>query len=183
MSVSLVRLGGLLTLPQELPIHGDEQLLTVLPEAHIAADSLNYVQAGLGVPACDRQVAKQPRQGARLQFQSALQVWDLSRDRQRAAVLPLGHRRLADARDGAKRTQRQPSPGASLLEDPAELVLLRCSSQTCCSLVRAVAARSIAQWPAGRVLLLVASYSSLDDLSLVLYDLSVVPQHPKPRHG
>ena len=183
MSVSLVRLGGLLTLPQELPVHGDEQLLTMLPEAHIAADSLDHIQASLGVPACDRQVAKQPRQGARLQFQSALQVWDLGGDGQRTPALPLRHRRLADARDGAKRTQRQPSPGASLLEDPAELVLLRCSSQTCCSLVRAAAARSIAQGPADRAPLLVASYSPLDDLSLLLYDLSIVPHHPKPGHG
>jgi hypothetical protein len=60
---------------------------------------------------------------------------------------------------------------------------LRCCSQTCCSLVRAVAARSITQWPAGRVSLLAVSYSPLDDLSFVLYDLSVVPHYPKPSHG
>ena len=183
MSMSLVRLGGLSTLAKELPVHGDEQLLALLAEAPIAADGLDHVQADLVVPACDRQVAEQSRKCARLQFQGTLQVWDLGGDGQRTPALPLRHRRLADARDGAKRTQRQPSPGASLLEDPAELVLLRCSSQTCCSLVRPVAARSIAQWPAGRVLLLVASYSPLDDLSLLLYDLSIVPHHPKPGHG
>ena len=177
MSMSLVRLGGLSTLAKELPVHGDEQLLAVLAEAPIAADSLDHVQADLVVPACDRQVAEQPRQCARLQFQGTLQARDVRGDGQRTPALPLRRRRLADARSATQRVQRQPPSDARLPEDSAELILLRCGRQALCSLVRAAAARSIAQWPADRASLLVASYSSLDDLSLLLYDL---PWSPPP---
>src|SRR5829696_5429630 len=124
MSMSLVRLDGLLALPQELPVHGDEQLLPVLAEALIAADSLDHVQAGLVVPACDRQVAEQSRQCAGFQFQGTLQVWDLGGDGQRTSALPLRRCRLADASGATKRPQRQPPSDARLLEDSAEFILL-----------------------------------------------------------
>lgn len=41
MSVSFASLSGLFTLPQELLVHGDEQLLAVLPEACIVAADLD----------------------------------------------------------------------------------------------------------------------------------------------
>ena len=148
--VALAVPSSLFALAKELPVHGDEQLLAVLAEALIAADSLDHVQADLVVPACDRQVAEQPRQGARLQFQGTLQARDLRGDRQRTPALPLRRRRLADARSATKRIQRQPPTGARLPEDSAEFVLLRCGRQAPCSLIDAASAGSIAYLAGGR---------------------------------
>ena len=134
---------SLFALAKELPVHGDEQLLAVLAEAPIAADSLDHIQACLVIPACDRQVAEDPRQRAGLQLQGTLQVGDVRRDRQRAADLPLRHRRLAHPGSLAKLALRQPAPGTGLDEHAPELVFLRCGRQGC-SLVGRTVPRSMA---------------------------------------
>src|SRR6266571_2206541 len=125
--------GCLLALAQELPVHNDEQLLAVLPKARVTADRLDHVQAGLVVPAADRQVAQQPRQRAGLQLQGALQVGHLRRDGQRATHLPLRHGCLADPGRLAKLTLRQALFGARFDQRTPELLLLRCGRQGCCS--------------------------------------------------
>jgi hypothetical protein len=182
MSVSLVRLCGLLALAKELPVHGDEQLLAVLAEAPIAADSLDHIQADLVVPAGDWQVAEQPGQGARLQFQGALQTRDVGGDGQRTPALPLCRRRLADTRSATKRIQRQPPSDARLPKDSAEFVLLRCGRQAACSLIDAASAGSIAYLAGGEVRPLHRSCSLLDASSSMLYDPCAVPYHGKCRY-
>jgi hypothetical protein len=174
---------GLFTLAKELSVHGDEQLLAVLPKSPIAADGLNHVQAGLVVAAGDWQVAKKPRQRARLQLQGALQVRNLGGDGQRAPAFPLRRRGLADTRSSAKCVQRQPSSRARLPEDSAKLLFLRCGRQAPYSLVGAVSAGSIAQHAGGRVRLRYASCALLDKSSSMLYDLSDLPHRGKCRHG
>jgi hypothetical protein len=176
------RLDGLPMLPKKLPVHGDEQLLAVLSEALIAADGLDHVQAGLVVPAYDRQVAEQPRQRAGLQFQGTLQVRDLGGDRQRTPAFPLRRRRLADAHSASKRIQRQPASDACLPKDPPEFILLRCSRQAPCSLAGAASAGSIAYLAGGQVRLLYTAFSLLDESSSMLYDSCAMP-YEKSRHG
>jgi hypothetical protein len=182
MSMSLVHL-GLVTLPKELPVHGDEQLLAVIAEAPIAADSLDHIQAGLVVPAYDRQVAEQPRQCARLQLQGTLQARDLGGNGQRTPALPLRRRRLADARSVTQCIQRQPPSYPRLLEDSAEFLLLRCGRQASCSLVGAASAGSIAYLAGGQVRLLHGPYALVDGSSSMLYDPSAMPYRWKCRHG
>jgi hypothetical protein len=182
MSVSLVRLGGLPTLPEELPVHGDEQLLAVLAKAPIAADRLDHVQACLVVPACDRQVAEQPRQCARFQLQGTLQAQDLGGHGKRTPALPLRDRRLADARSDTKGIKRQPPSDARLPEDSAEFILLRCGRQAICSLVGAASAGSIAYLPGEQIRLLHRSSSLLDVSSSMLYDPSAMPYHGNCRY-
>jgi len=181
--VALVAPSSLFTLAEELPVHGNEQFLAVLPEARIAADGLDHVQADLVVRACDRQVAEHPRQRAGLQLQGALQVWNLGGDGQRTAALPLRRCRLADARSATKRVQRQPSSDARLPEDSAELLLLRCGWQALCSLVGAASAGSIAYLARGRARLLYGSCSPLDESSSMLYASSAMPYRGKCRNG
>jgi hypothetical protein len=180
--VALAVPSSLFALAKELPVHGDEQLLAVLAEAPIAANSLDHIQADLVVPACDRQVAEQPRQCARLQFQGMLQARDLGGDGQRTPALPLRRRRLADARSATKRIQRQPPSDARLPEDSAEFVLLRCGRQALCSLIDAASAGSIAYLAGGQIRLLHRSYSLLDPSSSMLYDPCAVPNHEKCRY-
>jgi hypothetical protein len=180
--VALVVPSSLFALAKELPVHGDEQLLAVLAEAPIAANSLDHIQADLVVPACDRQVAEQPRQCARLQFQGTLQARDVGGDGQRTPALPLRRSRLADARNVTKRIQRQPPSDARLPEDSAEFVLLRCGRQAPCSLVGAASAGSIAYLAGGQVRLLHGSCSLLDVSSSMLYDPCAVPYHRKCRY-
>jgi hypothetical protein len=129
MSVSLASLGGLLMLPKELPVHGDEQLLTVLAEARIAADGLDHVEAGLVVPTRDRQVAEQSGQGARLQIEEPFQVGDLGGDRQRSAALPLRYRGVADADRVGNLALREAALLATPPKHPAELFPLLSWSQ------------------------------------------------------
>ncbi len=181
--VALVAPSSLFALAEELPVHGDEQLLAVLPKARVASDGLDHVEADLVVPACDRQVAEQPRQRAGLQFQGTLQIRDLSGDGQRTPALPLRRRRLAYTRSATKRVQRQPSSNAHLPEDSAEFILLRCGRQAPCSLVGAASAGSIAYLAGGRVRLLHKSCSLLDESSSMLYDSSAMPCRGKCRHG
>ena len=74
MSAQLARRSPGLVLPDELPVHGNEEFLAVLSEAGIPADGLDHVQGGLVVAAGDRKIAEQSGQGARLQFQGTLEV-------------------------------------------------------------------------------------------------------------
>jgi hypothetical protein len=180
--VALAVRSSLFALAKELSVHCDEQLLAVLAEAPIAADSLDHIQADLVVPACDRQVAEQPRQCARLQFQGTLQARDLRGDGQRTPALPLRRRRLADARSATKRIQRQPPSDAGLPEDSAEFILLLCGRQALCSLVGAASAGSIAYLEEAQVRLLHRSCSPLDVSSSMLYDASAMPYLGKCRY-
>src|SRR6266508_794383 len=174
---------GLLVLAEELPVHGDEQLLAVRPEARVTANRLDHVQAGLVIPADDRQVAQQPRQRAGLQLQGALQVGYLRRDGQRAAILPLRSRRLADPRGRAECAQRQAPSGAGLLEDPAELLLLRVVRHACSLSVSLTGRGSIAYGTAGPATLLDRPCASLDESYSMLYDRFVLLHRPESRHG
>lgn len=183
MSVSLASLRGLLTLPQELSVQGDEQLLAVLPEACIAADGLDYVQAGLVVSAGDRQVAEQPGQGAGLQLQTALQVRHLRRDRQRAANLPLRHSRLADPGGLAQLALRQPALGAGLDEHPPELGFLRCGRQGRYSLLGESSLRSIAHLLSPPPKHLDGVPRRLDQTPTTLYRRPVFDPYKAARHG
>jgi hypothetical protein len=180
--VTLAVPSSLFALAKELPVHGYEQLLAVLAEAPIAANSLDHIQADLVVPACDRQVAEQPRQCARFQLQGSLQARDLGRHGQRTPALPLRRRRLADACSATKRIQRQPPSDARFPEDSAELVLLRCGRQAPCSLIDAASAGSIAYLTGGQVRPLHRSCSLLDVPSSLLYDPCAVPYQGKCRH-
>jgi hypothetical protein len=183
VQVTLAVPSSLFMLAKKLPVHGDEQLLAVLAEAPIAADSLDHIQAGLVVPACDRQVAEHPRQRTGLQLQGTLQVRDLGRNGQRTPTLPLRRRRLADARSATKRVQRQPSSDARLPKDSAELLLLRCGRQGPCSQVGAASAGSIAYLLGRRVRPLHGPSSLLDESSSMLYDMAAMPYCGKCRHG
>jgi hypothetical protein len=141
------RLDGLLALAKELPVHGDEQLLAVLPEASVATDGLDHVQAGLVVARGDWQVAEKSGQAAWLQLKGALQVWDLGGNRQGAAGLPLRHGGLADSSGLAQLTLREPAPGAGLDEHAPELGFLHCGRQGRHSLVKGRFPWSMAQPP------------------------------------
>jgi hypothetical protein len=179
--VALAVPSSLYALAEELPVHDDKQLLAVLAKAPIAADRLDHVQARLVVPACDRQVAEQPRQCARFQLQGTLQARDFGGHRKRTPALPLRDRRLADASSDTKRVQRQPPSDARLPEHSAEFILLRCGRQATCSLVGAGSAGSIAYLTGGRVRLLHKPFALLDVLSSMLYDPSAMPYHRKCR--
>jgi len=143
MSAQLARRRPGLVLPDELPVHGNEEFLAVLSEAGIPADGLDHVQSGLVVAAGDRKIAEQSGQGARLQFQGTLQLGDFRGDRQRTADLPLRHGRLAHPGSSAKLALRQPAPGTGLDERAPELVFLRCGRQGC-SLADRTVPRSMA---------------------------------------
>jgi hypothetical protein len=143
MSNRLLRCRPSLVLPDELPVHGNEEFLAVLSEAGIPADGLDHVQGGLIVAAGDRKIAEQSGQGARLQLQGTLQVGNICGDRQRAPDLPLRHGRLAHPGGLAKFTLLQPTPGTGLDEHAPELVFLRCSRQGC-SLAGRTVPRSMA---------------------------------------
>jgi hypothetical protein len=139
------RLDSLLVLAKELPVHGDEQLLAVLPEASVATDGLDHVQAGLVVACGDWQVAEESGQAAWLQLKGALQVWDLGGNRQGAAGLPLRHGGLADSSGLAQLTLREPALGAGLHEHASELGFLHCGRQGRHSLVKERFVWSMAQ--------------------------------------
>jgi hypothetical protein len=145
--VASARSCKLLALAKELPVHGDEQLLAVLPEASVATDGLDHVQAGLVVARGDWQVAEKSGQAAWLQLKGALQVWDLGGNRQGAAGLPLRHGGLADSSGLAQLTLREPAPGAGLHKHAPELGFLHCGRQGRHSLVRERFPWSMAQPP------------------------------------
>ncbi len=86
---------GLLLLPEKLPVHGNEQLLPVVPETHVASDGFDHVQACLVLARRDRQIAKRPRQRSGIQVECALQCRHLGRNGQRSPTLPLRDRRMA----------------------------------------------------------------------------------------
>jgi hypothetical protein len=115
------RLDSLPMLAKELPVHGDEQLLTMLPQACIAADGFDHVEAGLVVATGDRQVAEQSGQSAGLELQGTLQVGDLGGDRQRPAALPLRYRGVANADHVGDVALRQAALLATLTQHAAEL--------------------------------------------------------------
>jgi hypothetical protein len=137
----------LFALAKELAVHGDKQLLTVLPEASVAADGLDHVQTGLVVARGDWQIAEKSGQAARLQLKGTLQVWNLRGNRQGTAGLPLRHGGLADSSGLAQLTLRQPAPGAGLDEHAPKLGFLRCGRQGRYSLVREGFPWSMAQPP------------------------------------
>ena len=136
------RLDGSSMLPKELPVHGNEQLLTVLTEARIAADRFDHVEAGLVVPTGDRQVAEQSGQSAGLQFKDPFQVGDLGGDGQRAADLPLRYRGVANADRVGNLALRQAALLATLPKHPAELFPLLSQSQARHLVLTATQARS-----------------------------------------
>jgi hypothetical protein len=112
----------LLPLAKKLPVHRDEQLLAVLPKSRVAPNGLDDIKGGLVIATGDRHVAEQARQGTGRQLQGSLQIWDLGRNRQRPAVLPLRYRRLAHANTTAERGQRQSALRPSLRKNLAELL-------------------------------------------------------------
>jgi hypothetical protein len=129
MSAQLSRRSPGLVLPDELPVHGNEEFLALLSEAGIPADGLDHVQGDLVVAAGDRKIAEQSGQGAGLQFQGSLQVGNFRGDGQRAADLPLRYGRLAHPGSLAKLALRESAPGTGLDEQAPELVLLCCGRQ------------------------------------------------------
>jgi hypothetical protein len=145
--VASARSCRLFALAEELPVHGDKQLLTVLPEASIATDGLDHVQTGLVVARGDWQIAEKSGQAARLQLKGALQVWDFRGNRQGTAGLPLRHGGLADSSGLAQLTLREPALGAGLDEHAPELGSLSCGRQGRHSLVRERFPWSMAQLP------------------------------------
>lgn len=112
----------LLLLAKKLPVHHDEQLLAVFPKSCVAPDGLDHVKGGLVIVTRDRDVAEQSGQGARFQFQGSLKLWDLGRNRQRAAILPLRYRGLACTNSTTECGERQPALRPGLCENPAELL-------------------------------------------------------------
>ncbi len=111
----------LLPLMKELPVHREEQLLTVCPEAGVATYGFDDIKTCSVIAASDREVAEQAGQGAWFQLQCSLETRDLGRNWQRAAVLPLRYGGLAYASGTPERSERQPALCSGLLEDPAEL--------------------------------------------------------------
>jgi hypothetical protein len=181
--VASARSCKLLALAKELPVHGDEQLLAVLPKASIAADGLDHVQAGLVVACGDWQVAEKSGQAAWLQLQGALQVWDLGGDRQGTAGLPLRHGGLADSSSLAQLTLREPAPAAGLDEHAPELSFLRCGRQGRHSLVRERLPWSMAQPSSSMFRRLDAVPTLLDDSPTTLYRALVPEQYKGARLG
>jgi hypothetical protein len=170
------RVDGLPMLPKELPVHGDEQLLAVLPEAMVTADGLDHVEAGLVVARGDWQVAEKSGQAAWLQLKGVLQVWDLGGNRQGTAGLPLRDGGLADSSGLAQLTLREPAPGAGLDEHAPELGFLHCGRQGRHSLVRERFAWSMAQPPSSMFRGLAVLPILLDHLPTTLYRTFVPEQ-------
>ena len=115
------RLDGPPMLPKELPVHGDKQVLTLFPQACIAADGFDHVKAGLVIPAHDRQVAEQSGQSAGLQLKDPFQIGDLGGDRQRPPAFPLRYRGVTDADRVSNIALRQAALLPALPQHPAEL--------------------------------------------------------------
>jgi hypothetical protein len=163
----------LLLLSKKLPVHGDEQLLAVLPKSRVASNGLDDIKSGLVVVACDRHVAEQTRQGTRLQFQGSLKIRDLGRNRQRATILPLRYCGLARANSATERGERQPALRPGLCENPAELLPPHGSRHGSSSLLPGNGRPEYRLLPPAQRHIIAPTYSLLYDSYSMLYDGSL----------